>query len=239
MIDSAKIDLLGDAFEVFSLGCDEKTPEDMKINAENVCVFLTPSLAADFSLKAYSSAKEEYCDYYAAALIAAAFLVVKRGLPLSDIVFETPRGNITVFHTGSGKFKIRVEKCKLLFSSKLELSGCEIKYDDIFISEKIRAVHTDDMALFKTEKLCEFVVSDSPFPSAVILSMAKGQKLDVRSYRDFSVTFISNFLLWCGGAYNEKMKAGSAPRKFVSEEYGSVFEPAASAVVAEVQPIIL
>ena len=75
MIDSVKIDLLGDIFEIFSLGADEKNPEDLKTNAENICVFLYPSLAADFSVKAYSRVKENYCDYYAAALIAAAFLI--------------------------------------------------------------------------------------------------------------------------------------------------------------------
>ena len=85
MIDSVKIDLLGDIFEIFSLGADEKNPEDLKTNAENICVFLYPSLAADFSVKAYSRVKENYCDYYAAALIAAAFVFASYFLPVTEL----------------------------------------------------------------------------------------------------------------------------------------------------------
>ena len=238
MIDSAKIDLLGDVFEIFSLECDEKIPEEMKTNTEIIRVFLAPSLTADFSVKAYFGAKEEYCDYCAAALIAAAFLVIKRGLPLSDMVFETPRGNITIFHTGAGKFRAKVDKCKLLLSSKLEHSGCDIEYIDIFLGGIIRAIHTDDPDLFKTEKLRELVTTSSAFPSAVILSSSNGDKLKMSSYMDFSLAHISNFSLWCCAAYNEK-NAKTTVGKFLSEEYNSVFEVYPSSVIAEVHPNIL
>lgn len=239
MIDSVKIDLLGDIFEIFSLGADEKNPEDLKTNAENICVFLYPSLAADFSVKAYSRVKENYCDYYAAALIAAAFLIMKRGLPLSEIVFETPRGNIAVFCTGRGVLKVKIDNCKLLLSSKRELSGCEMEYNDIFIGEKIRALHTDDPDLFEIEKLRELAVASSGFPSAVILSSSDVDKLRMRSCRDFSEAFVSNLLLLSSAAYNEWVISRRKFGKFLAEENNSAFEVAHSSVTVETIPIIL
>ena len=238
MNDSTKIDLLGDVFELFSLNCEEEIVKNLKSCGAGIKAFLTPSLEADFSLRVYDKNNEECREYFAAALIAAAFLTQKRGLPLSEILFEAPCGNIEVFCTGNGTFQTRIDKCKQLLSSQAEFAGCDVKYNDFFIMKKIRAIHTEDITVFSKSGLSEFVMLGTEFPAAVILSSALDNRLQMHSFRDHSATFVSNLSLWCCAALNEWITARKTIRKFQTAEYGLVLEPSEHSVTVRIDPII-
>ncbi len=239
MNDSTKIDLLGDVFELFSLGNEEEIDQKIKACREGAYVLLAPSLTADFKLRMYTKNEEKSREYYAAALIAAAFLIKKRGLPLSDILFETPCGNIEVFYTGRGALKIEVDKCKHLLSSQTVCAGCVAKYNDFFITKRIRAVHTDDISLFSKSNLPEFAICDLEFPVSVILSSNEEREVKMHPYSDFCGEFTSNLLLWCCAAFNERMLYHSSASKFQVSEYGAILEVTPSSVTVEIEPIIL
>ena len=239
MKDSTKIDLLGDTFELFSLTCEEEIFEKPELVGAGIQVFILPSFTADFAIRVYDKNKKECQEYYAAALIAAAFLTRKRGLPLSEISFEAPCGNIDVFCTGNGVFKIKIDKCKHLLSSVAVCTGCDEKYNDFLVTKKIRAIHTEDISCFSKSRLAEFAMLGSPFPAAVISTFSEAGKLKMNSFRDYTALFISNILLWCCAALNEMITAGKSVCRFHLPDYGAEVEVTSSSVTVEITPIIL
>lgn len=239
MNDIIKIQLFGEAFEICSARCESEIAEKLNMDSNGAKVFILPSLTADFKIRAYDSMKKECAEYYAAALTAAAFLIYKRGLPLSEINFETLHGNVRVFCTGNRTLKVRLDKCKLLLSAEKELQGCIVNYNDLFLARKIRAIHSEGENLFKEENLSGFVMPDSEFPSAVIMSSTRENVLLMKSYRDFTKIFVSSLLLWCCAAYNEAIVARRPVSRFEVSEYSASLEVAFSSVTVEVSPIIL
>lgn len=239
MNDSTKIDLLGDTFEIFSLSSEEEIDGKFKEGGEEMRVFLLPSLTADFALRVYDKSQKEHREYHAAALIAAAFLIRKRGLPLSDIVFEAPCGKIKVFCTGEGVLRITIDKCKQLLSAQDERTGCDVKYNDLFVTKRIRALHAEDASLFRLSRLSEFAMLDTEFPSAVLLSSQEEGTLKMYSCRGYSEDFTSSLLLWCCAAFNERTVSRNSLSKFQIPEYSAALEASASSVTVEIEPIIL
>ena len=239
MTDSTRFNLLGDAFELFSLNSEEEIAERVALGGEDLRVFLLPSLTVDFALRAYDKNREECQEYYAVALIAAAFLTRKRGLPLSELLFDTPCGNVEVFCTGEGFLKIKIDKCKHILSSHTGCAGCDMKYNDFLVTKRIRAIHTEDVSLFSKSRLSEFAMLGSPFPVAVISSFSESGILKMNFCKDYSCGFASNLLLWCCAALNEGAAEGRSAHKFQLADHSAAVEVAPGSVTVEIEPIIL
>lgn len=203
-----KVTFLDEVFEFFSVENENKISVFLKQRPENAKIFLYPSLIADFSLKSFEKGAKQANEYYTSALIATAFLILKRGLPLSDVLFETPIGNIEVFCTDTGWFNLKIPKCKQLLTKTSELRGCDVQWTDLDFGCVIRAVHTDDTASFIKDSLSEFSVLDNRVPSAVILSSSENGNITVNYCTHFSKNPPSRLLLYSASAYNEYLHSG-------------------------------
>ena len=151
-----KISVMDEAFFLYSLTGDEGYDE-----VRDGAVILLPSLSADFLVRTANKCGVLPTDYYAAAVSAAAFLIMRRGLPLSEIFFETPHGNLEICCTGRGFFTLTVPKCKLLSRGSQEIMGCEVPVAEVITGAKYKVIHTPHAKGFDTSKLPLFVAKNS------------------------------------------------------------------------------
>ncbi len=208
-MNPVKIRVMDDDFLVFSLAENAERMEKLNGFEFEYAVFLSPSMDADYYIEAYSKKKKTLSDHYAAAVSAAAFLVLKRGLPLSEISFETASGFIDVFCTGSGLFTVSIQKCKHLYTKTLDVMGCDIRYIDILAGNPCRVINTKNIENFDVSCLPRFVTADENFPAAVVLSSNNGGEVDIVAYTDFNFSAPPRLSLFAAAAYSEKYSYGS------------------------------
>ena len=225
-----KIALCTEDYELFSV---ESMAEALEIIEKGLCcksIFLMPGNSADFMLAAFCANKEEAAEYYTSALCAAAFLITKRGLPLSELVFETPEGEIEIFHTDTDKFSVKIPKCKQMLSFSTELFGSDIKGRDLVVKKRFRALHADDISVFSDDVLKRLVILDEPLPCGVLVSSSSNGNLAVRYYCGFSFEAVSPLLLYSAAAFNERIISGKAVLDTTVENEGISFAAEAFSV---------
>ena len=196
-----EISVLGDRFLLFSLPSDKEIPSAQAFGER--CVILLPSLVADFRVVAYEKCGKPLADYYSAAVCASAHLTVTRGLPLPEISFETPNGNLEILCTGSGLFSVNVEKCKLSSSKNIEICGCEVDICNVFVQGKFCVMRIFDASRFDEKTLRCLVSANLPLPSAVILTSGKNDVLRMQAYSEYNPTPPSSVLTHAAAAYAE------------------------------------
>ena len=185
-MNPVRIKVMSDDFLVFSLPCGVLQTDFLNQYDFEYAVIISPSVEADFHIRAYSKGKRLITDNYAAAISAAAFLVLKRGLPLSEISFETPSGFTDVFCTDDGLFSLIIKKCKELCTKNIELLGCEIEYTDVLVKNTVRVIKTKSIDNFDISALSAFLFAGDKLPAAVTLSSRYKEKLYVTLYDEFN-----------------------------------------------------
>ncbi|MBE6645460.1 MAG: hypothetical protein E7612_08830 [Ruminococcaceae bacterium] len=232
----SKITVCTEKYELFSVENRDEAFEILKKELSYKSIFLMPGDSSDFKLLAYDLNKEELSEYYTSALCAAAFLINKRGLPFSEVDFETPEGKIEIFYTDADKFSVKITKCKQLLSYSTEIFGCEIKYRDLLVKKKFRAIHTDDILLISDDILKSLVLVDDSLPCGVLASASQNGELAVRYYSDFISESVSPLLLYSAAAFNERIISGGSALNFVAEKERIFILAEPFSVTVAVQP---
>ncbi len=143
--------------------------------ATNDSVILLPSLCADFYTAYLPASERPPADHLVAAACSAAHLTLSRGLPLDEILFDTPKGFLKIICTGTGWFEFSVAKCKQLYTNTAILAGCELEYSDVFVGERVRVVRAQRAADFDPSLLARLAVTDSGAATAVVLYGSDGE----------------------------------------------------------------
>ncbi len=183
-------------------------------------VILSPSVTQDFKIEL--SANTEGCvgNYHAAAISAAAFLIEKRGLPLDEIIFESPCCDITVSTQKSGHYSIKTNKCKFLFTKPVEIQGAEVDFSDILISGNLfRCIRCESLDFFDDRIARALTHAEKQIPSAVILLPLDNDISALKYYTGYTVPSPSALLCRVAGAYAAFVFSGHAIRNF-SDAYG-------------------
>ena len=196
-----EISILDESYLLFSLPNDSKIPECARIGER--CVFLLPSVSADFRITGCGKGGKPFFDYYSAAVCAAAYLTVKCGLPLTEINFETPNENLEIFCTGSGSFSVKINKCKLLFSNHIEICGCVPDVFEVDTGGAFRVASVPSDAKFSESLAPRLAGAALPLPQAVILSTLRDNELSIKAYADYNPTPPSTLLCYAAAAYKE------------------------------------
>ena len=204
-----EISVLGDRFLFYSLPSDDEAAKVLELGVR--CIILLPSLDADFRIVGCEMGGKPLCDYYSAAVCAAAHLTLKQGLPLSEIGFETPQGFLKIFCTGDGLFHVAVDKCKLLLSKSIEICGCESDVYTVLAHGMFCVMRICDVTRFDKKALRRLASVSLPLPSAVVLTSMKNSTLSVRTYADYNQSPPSSVLEYAAAAFCE---CASAEAKF-------------------------
>jgi len=191
-----EINLLGDKYSLISPMGNE-TPCEC-----DICVL--PSLVADFAI----NTRRKPHDYYAAALCVAAFFSDIRGLPLSDISLETPKGIIEVFNTGHGRHTVLLEKCKQLLTYTDFVLGCDVEYSDVYLAGAVvRVLLTEDISLVSENALRELAMRSQKIPDAVVAYSNGTCGITLSSASTPSDTPPSMALICAAAAYREYIRS--------------------------------
>ncbi|MBO7304864.1 MAG: hypothetical protein J6V09_06550 [Clostridia bacterium] len=182
--------------------------EEKELPSADGAVILLPSLTADFYVTSSPSGRRECADYYTAAVCAAAFLTLKRGLPLAEITFDTPDGSIEIFCTGGGLFTFNIPKCRLLSTESREIMGCEVKSADVFVKNRYRVIHTATDEGFDGKVLPTFLTEAHPMPTAVVHSYFGDGNLNFSAYCGQAVKKPTPLSLFAAAAYNAYFALG-------------------------------
>ena len=234
-----KINVMGDDFLLFSLAHGREAPCKAISCGAKAAVLLMPGIEEDFSITAYSDGGKPMCEYYAAAICAAAFLKQKRGLPLSEFTFETPGGIVEVFSTGADKYTIAVQKCKQLYIKSIDLLGCDFEYSDIRVNEQLfRTVSATDIKLFDRRILPKLVAVGASMPCSIVLSSSSKGKLMTDYYTDFSSVKPTRLLINAAAAYKEYLSGHSADADFLLEDGASACRVQYSTVTLTARPVL-
>ena len=212
-----KIAFCTEEFDFFSVKNKDDVFEILENGLGRKSIFLMPGKSADFMLMAYNVNKDEMLEYYTSALCAAAFLVTKRGLPLHEIVFETSEGEIKIIHTDTDGFSVKIAKCKQILTLSAELFGCDVKWRDLFVKKRIRAVHTDDISVFSNDVLKRLLLLDGPLPFVTLASSSLKGNLAVRYYSEFNLEALSPIVIYSAAAFNERIISGAAALKLFAD----------------------
>ena len=117
----SRITSLGREWDVFSLASLPKNPEKYA-DKDTPYAFLLPSLVADIRVVCSDSSAT-----YSAALSAARFLRLVRGLPLSEMQVECCGRVYTVTVERDGKCYIAISKFTVSEEDTVTLFGCDIR----------------------------------------------------------------------------------------------------------------
>lgn len=178
------IDILGeDYFLISHTGAEEYRDTQIK---DAVSVNLLPSLTADFCVRSYSKNGVLRRFDPIAAVSAAAYLSLKQGLPLDELVFETPSGLLTVFCTGDGVFTLTLQKCKVLFTETPEILGCAVSYTDVNVGRVCRVVRAENITSADPSALAPLLSVGRYLPDALLFSSINGGELKILPYADFN-----------------------------------------------------
>ena len=231
-----RINVMGDDFLVFSLPYGNFDIDFLSGYEFDYAVVLMPSIKADFYIKTYSKRKNLIDDNYAAAISAAAFLILLRGLPLSEIRFETDFGFIDIFYTGDCLFSVLIDKCKELFTKSKNLLGCEIEYTDVFVGKRVRVVKTKNIDAFDTSALSGFLLADEKMPDSVTLTSTRGGVISIKRSDGFNPSPITMLLSFVAASYIEKV---DYKEKIYFSDGASYCTKNHSSVTVTAKPIIL
>ena len=235
-MNPVRIKVMCDDFLVFSLPCGTLDIAFLNDYDFNYAMILSPSIESDFHIKAYSKRRDLIIDNYAAAISAAAFLVLKRGLPLSEIRFETNSGFVDVFCTGNGVFSVVVRKCKELCTNSTELLGCKIEYTDVSLCGTVRAVKTKDIESFDLSVLPGFLLAGEKLPDSVILTSRHDGKLSVSIYNEYNPSPLTALHSYAAAAFLEK---ASYKEKIFFSDNISYFIKEYSTITVATKPTII
>ncbi len=210
-----RIKLLDDEFCVFSSACvKNEVPKDEGANT----VIINSSLACDFALEVCDKLGNPSSDVIAASISATLFLREKRGLPLTEFSYETRHGNVEVFYTGHTSFLVKPPKCKLSYTNKTTLLGCETLYNDIDVGICARAISVENLEKFDKETLKLLVFSEKMTPSVTLASSYLSGYLSYLCYSDFSRQRVSELSLCTLAAYNEYVASRGKNRSFFASD---------------------
>ena len=184
-MNPTRIDVLGEDYFVLSLSGLATESDDAILTGERA-VHLHPSLTADFFVRSYSKRGRQCSNDPAAAVSAAAHLSLKRGLPLDEFLFETPRGFLKISCTGDGFFALTLQKCKVLFTDFVETLGCTVKYCDVSAGGVCRVVLAENIRAADTLALKELLTAGRHLPSAILFASLDGSELEILPYTDFN-----------------------------------------------------
>lgn len=203
-MNPVRIRVMSDEFLVFSLPCGVLQTEFLNKYDFEYAVIISPSAKADYHISTYSKEKKPLTDNYAAAISAAAFLVLKGGLPLYEISFEAPSEIVNVFCTGNGFFTVLIPNCKQLYTKTIELLGCGIEYTDVSVKRGVRVVKTKSIENFDKSMLSAFLLRGENLPDSVILSSRSDGKLSVIIYNKFNPDPLTKLHSFAAAAFTEK-----------------------------------
>ena len=151
-------------------------------NIKKETVVLSPSVKSDFSVSVYTADAKKEENFIFPLVLAADFLISKRGLPLSEIEFEASCGALKIFNTVQGVYNINAPKCKQIFSKTTEFMGCKIKYTDVILDRLYRVLFVDNPKLFDIENLIGLIRVDNEMPSVSALATVDGNNVSFTSY---------------------------------------------------------
>ncbi len=153
------INLLGDTFPVLSLR--EVPPHGISPEGIGSRIVLTPSLVADIRSDTVGLPCE--ASSLISALCAAAFLILRRGLPLDPVSVETDDGIFEIFHTDACLFEIKFKISKQIFTKReVECLGC---VSTLYESRSFRIIRVADLSFVTEEALCALSLSHgAPMP---------------------------------------------------------------------------
>lgn len=215
---ATEIEVIGDVFRVFSLSeRDEKTCRDAAC-ASHTAVLLSPCMRGDFSVAVYHNGKSSAPDSFAAAVAAAAFLVVKRGLPLDEITFETLHGSVCVRCNKDGYFNVLIPKCKEMYTDKCELLGCETEYTDVCMPDVCRFLRSCSLEHLDMRVLKSLVACGARLPAVTAAVAVFDNRISLVAYNGNTV-FPPSRLALCGAACELASKRyGMFEKPLFSEE---------------------
>ncbi len=119
---------MGEEYDVFSIGRMPEFPEKYAdIRGRVKTLFILPSVTSDIKIEIFSFSAKNIFSYIPAALSAAKFLQVVRGLPLSEITVETPLGELLIWFGDDGKCAAFLNRFTVLEEHKIHIVEEEIK----------------------------------------------------------------------------------------------------------------
>ena len=183
-MNPTKIDILGEDYFVLSLMETEDC--DGAVLKGKRTVHLFPSLIADFGVRSYAKCGVPLSYDIASTVAAAAYLSLKRGLPLDEFDFETPSGIAKISCTGDGFFTTTISKCKVLFTERIEALGCAARYTDVFAGAVCRVVRAENIKAADVSALAPLISAGRYLPSAVLFFSLDGKDLSILPYTDFN-----------------------------------------------------
>ncbi len=235
-MNPVRIKVMSDDFLVFSLPCGAINNDFLNNYEFDFAVILLPSIEADFYIEVYSKRKDLITDNYAAAISAAAFLVLKRGLPLSEIRFETSTDFVDVFYTDNGMFSVPIQKCKELCTKTTEFFGCETEYTDVSLCDTVRVVKSKDIKNFDLSALPGFLHAGGKLPESVILTAMRDNKLDVLIYNEYNPRPLTTLHSHAVAAFLQKP---AYEEKIIFDDNISYFTKEYSTVTVVTKPAII
>lgn len=181
-MDFAKISTMGQDYALYS----QKYGESSNIDFSKPGALLYPSITADFAVSGIKNGTVTTADSYTSAICAAAYLLEKRGLPLSEISFETANGNIEIFNTGVGEYLLKLNKCKLLYTKSTCIEGTAVDFCDVLCSALCRVAFVPPDAVVRPELARVLTVSSDRMPSAVVFAAAPNEVGEIPKIRSYS-----------------------------------------------------
>lgn len=217
---ATEIEVLGDVFCVFSLSERDEKPCCDAACASHTAVLLSPCMRGDFSVAVYRNGKSSAPDSLAAAVAAAAFLVVRRGLPLDEITLETLHGSVCVRCNKDGYFGIFIPKCKEIYTDKCELFGCETEYTDVCMPDVCRFLHACSLEQFDMRVLKGLVTCGTRLPAVTAAVTVSDNRISLVAYNGNTV-FPPSRLALCGAACELASKRYGTLEKSLFSEMGN------------------
>ena len=208
------IGLMNELFMLYSLSAVPDSVEEF-IAGNNTAntVFLTPGTDADFSVRAYNRSACLFKEHYAAALVAAAFLVSKRGLPLSEITFETPSGNIDIFNTGGGVYVAVIKKRKQSCTKSTDILGCGVESTDVFFDFCVRCAHVGSLDNVDEEAFSLYLSVGNSVPADVVIYELSEDLLKIKRVPKYLKHPISNITAFAAASCSAFCRGESPVQK--------------------------
>lgn len=143
-----------------------------------------------------SSGISEACG----AALAAAFLVLNRGLPLSELKIATNGGKYEIFNTGGGVFRIKVPKIRLLERKCVELCGADASVSELEYGGKVRTLLVERSEGFDPDVLPLLSYGDLA-ALRCLLAVHPSSNAQMWAYTDFAINPPTPLELFFLGAY--------------------------------------
>ncbi len=216
------VSIIDEVFAVFSYS-ESRFPDDFTMLSNvDFAVILSPSDTADFKISAWDVFEKPMLEYYSSAFAAASFLIFERGLPLSEITFETPCGIIEVFDTGKGFLSLIIRNCKQLYTKVIEIAGCSAEYTDVYISFSARCVKTSAVHACAEDLGVHYLLHGNSVPSSALVYEIRGNVISFSYYSEHSKCKISSLAAFAAAAYTAYHKNEAGDKEILSSKSGDV-----------------